>query len=103
VFLRGRADERTPALAALEPVAFGDQEIDSARVRLTEAGRAHPGFAFSSGEDAQTVVQRLPSLISATQVQGEKALSVVLARAQGSDDAQTDQDTREMALLAYQR
>ncbi len=102
VFLRGRADERTPALAALEPVAFGDQEIEAARVRLTEAGRAHPGFAFANGEDAETVVQKLPSLISATRVEGEKALAVVLARVQGGEGT-SDEDAREMALLAYQR
>jgi hypothetical protein len=103
IFLRGRADEHTPALAALEPVTFSDQEIESARARLTEAGRAHPGFAFSTGEDAQTVVRKLPSLISATRVEGEKALAVVLARAEGSDEAGTDETAPEMALLAYQR
>lgn len=101
VFLRGRADERTPALSALEPVTYSDQEIEAARVRLTEAGRSHPGFAFTGEEDAQTVVQKLPSLISATRVQGEKALAVVLARAPGVTEE--DADAQEMALLAYQR
>ncbi|HZO90492.1 MAG TPA: vWA domain-containing protein [Chthonomonadaceae bacterium] len=99
VFLRGRADERTPGLGALEPVAFGDEEIEAARLRLTEAGRLHPGFAFSTGQDAQTVVRKLPALISATRVQGEKALAVVLARAEGA----ADESAKEMALLAYQR
>ena len=101
VFLRGRADERTPALSALEPVTYSDQEIEAARVRLTEAGRSHPGFAFTGEEDAQTVVQKLPALISATRVQGEKALAVVLARAPGI--AEEDADAQEMAVLAYQR
>ncbi|MCS6776491.1 MAG: VWA domain-containing protein [Chloroherpetonaceae bacterium] len=97
VLLRGRADERTPALRDLEPVVFSDAQIEEARVRLTEAGRAHPGFAFTGPEDAQTVVRRLPALTAATQVTGEKALTVVLARAQGREDQQ------EMALIAYQR
>src|SRR5262249_55208017 len=82
VFLRGRADENTPALRDLEPVEFGAKEVEAARVRLTEAGRTYPGFAFTGDEDAQTVVRRLPSLISAAQVRGEKALAVVLARAE---------------------
>src|SRR5262249_32971101 len=101
VFLRGRADERTPALRDLEPITLGDEEVEAARVRLTEAGRTHPGFAFDTREDAATVVQKLPSLISATRVQGEKALAVVLARAQSADAA--DASAQEMALLAYQR
>lgn len=101
VFLRGRPDERTPALADLEPVTFGNQELEAARLRLTEAGRSHPGFSFDTGQDAQTVVQKLPSLISATRVQGEKALAVVLARAAGTED--TADNTKEMAMLAYQR
>jgi hypothetical protein len=41
-------------------------------------------------------VQRLPSLITATRVQNEKALAVVLARAGTGDST-------EMAILAYQR
>lgn len=102
VFLRGRADARTPALQDLEPVTYSDQEIQAARVQLTEAGRSHPGFTFNEREDAQTIVRKLPSLISATRVQGEKALAVVLARAQeGENDS--DANTQEMALVAYQR
>lgn len=97
ILLRGRADERTPALRDLEPVVFSDAQIEEARVRLTEAGRTHPGFVFTGPEDAQTIVRRLPALTAATQVIGEKALAVVLARAQGREDGQ------EMALIAYQR
>lgn len=100
VFLRGRSDERTAALRDIEPVAWSDQELGELRMRLTEEGRTHPGFAFPISEDAQTVVKRLPPLVSATRVQGEKALAVVLARA---DDAESDRDVREMATLAYQR
>lgn len=101
IFLRGRADERTEALRDLEPVRFGNEEIANARLRLTEAGLAHPGFAFTGREDARTVVQRLPALITATRVQEEKSLSVVLARSPGSGAG--DGPAKEMALIAYQR
>jgi hypothetical protein len=101
VLLRGRADERTPALRELEPVTFSETQIETARVRLTEAGRSHPGFAFSGGEDAQTVVQKLPMLVSATRVTGEKALAVVLARTQSGEGSAAN--AQEMAMLAYQR
>ncbi|HZT42360.1 MAG TPA: hypothetical protein VFA07_09220 [Chthonomonadaceae bacterium] len=102
VFLRGRPDENSAALADLEPVTYTNEEIDALRMRLTDAGRSHPGFTFDTGEDAQTVVEKLPSLISATRVQGEKALAVVLARAEGSEETD-ENDTQEMAMLAYQR
>ncbi len=100
VFLRGRADERSPGLRDLEPVVYGTQELASAQLRLTDAGRSHPGFAFDTGEDAQTVVKKLPSLITATRVQNEKALAVVLAR---SSDSESGADGKPMATLAYQR
>lgn len=100
LFLRGRADERTEALREIEPVAWSDQELAELRLRLTQEGRAHPGFAFGVSEDAQTVVKRLPPLISASRVQGEKALAVVLARAEGVPN---DQSAQEMATLAYLR
>ncbi len=100
VFLRGRADERTPALRELEPIVYGTQELETAQIRLTEAGRSHPGFAFDTAEDAQTVVKKLPSLMTATRVQNEKALAVVLARA---SDSAGDGEAKPMATLAYQR
>ena len=100
VFLRGRADERSPGLRELEPIVYGTQELASAQIRLTDAGRSHPGFAFDTGEDAQTVVKKLPSLITATRVQNEKALAVVLAR---SSDSESSTDGKPMATLAYQR
>lgn len=103
VFLRGKADDHTPGLRVLEPVTYSDKEIDATRLFLTEAGRSHPGFAFNTGEDAQTVVQKLPALISATRVSGEKALAVVLARSPGAIGNDADGDAKEMAMLAYQR
>jgi len=100
LFLRGRPDERTTALREIEPVAWSDRELAELRLRLTQEGRAHPGFAFAVSEDAQTVVRKLPPLISASRVQGEKALAVVLARAEG---AENDREAQEMATLAYLR
>ncbi len=100
VFLRGRADDSATGLHELEPLNFGPQEVEATRLRLTEAGRSHPGFALGGAADAPTVVQKLPALVSATQVTGEKAFSVVLARAQGGT---SDASAPEMALLAYQR
>ncbi|MCW3051310.1 MAG: hypothetical protein JWN14_480 [Chthonomonadales bacterium] len=100
VFLRGRADEHTAGLRDLEPLVYGTQELATAQMRLTDAGRSHPGFAFDTGEDAQTIVKKLPSLITATRVKGEKALAVVLAR---SPDSESGTDSKPMATLAYQR
>jgi len=100
VFLRGRADEHTPGLRDLEPLTYGTQELATAQIRLTDAGRSHPGFAFDTKEDAQTVVRKLPSLVTATRVQNEKALAVVLAR---SPDSESGADSKPMATLAYQR
>jgi len=50
-------------------------------------------------QDSQMVIQRLPSMISATRVEGEKALSVVLARAAGVPSGGS---SKEMAVVAYQ-
>src|SRR5262249_25823028 len=99
-FIRGRPDERSASLRELEPVSWTDSEVSDLRLRLTQEGRSHPAFAFAASEDAQTVIKKLPSLISATRVNGEKALAVVHARA---DNAVEDQDAREMATLVYQR
>ena len=106
IFLRGRPDEHTDALRELEPVTFGTEQIENARAALTEAGRNYPGFAFSNGADAQTVISKLPSLITATQSQGEKALTVVLARTAGANAESKESeeaDATQFALLAYQR
>ena len=48
---------------------------------LTDEGRRNPAFSFRPTEDPQTIIQKLPTMVSATRVEGEKALSVVLARA----------------------
>jgi hypothetical protein len=100
LFLRGEAEERTRTLEALEPIQWSDDEVDDLRLKVTEEGKQNPAFNFSANPDPQMVVQTLPSLISATKVDGEKALSVVLARADGVVSASGN---KEMALLAYQQ
>lgn len=99
VFLRGRPDERTEALRDLEPIQWSSDQISEFRLQVTEEGQRNPAFNFSGSQSAQDVVQKLPTMVSATKVVGEKALSVVLARASG---VASEPENREMAVLAYQ-
>jgi hypothetical protein len=99
IFLRGRAEERAANLQALEPVRWSDEQIRDFRLQLTEEGKRNPAFNFRAGSDPEAVIQKLPSLISATRVEGEKALAVVLARTSGLP---ASGQNREMAVLAYQ-
>lgn len=103
VFCRGRAyDEPSEALARLEPVVWAKGAIRDFRYRITEEGLETPIFEFGS-MPGQPVVNQLPSLISATRIQGEKSLAVVLARAGEEIPQQNVPGFREMAVLAYQR
>ena len=97
IFLRGNPGQATANLQALEPLQWSDDEINDVRMHVTDEGRRNPAFDFPATPDPNLVIQKLPTLVSATKVQGEKALSVVLARASG---VQTGD--REMAVLAYQ-
>lgn len=101
VFLRGEVSERAQPLRALEPVDWSADQIKDFRMKVTEEGQAHPAFNFRTGGAPQPVIQKLPSLISATRIEGEKSLAVVLARAEGVRLAGSD-TSREMAVLAYQ-
>lgn len=101
VFLRGKSANRLASLEEMEPVTWTDQEVKDLRVKITDEGSNNPAFVFSESPDAQTVVEKLPTLVSATRVAQEKALAVVLARAKGIENA--EQPNREMAVLAYQR
>jgi len=98
VFLRGKAEERADALKALEPVQWSSDEIEDVRMKVTDEGQRNPAFNFAGVQDSQLVIQKLPSMISATRVQGEKSLSVVLARASGVESGAG----KEMAVVAYQ-
>jgi hypothetical protein len=98
VFLRGRALEQGEGLADLEPLTWTRDEVASLQLRLTEAGRQYPGFAHGGGKGLDVVVRQMPALVSATHVQGEKAMTVVLAR--GSSQAAS---APEMAVIAHMR
>ncbi len=100
IFLRGKPEERASTLQALEPVTWSDDQIRDFRMQITEQGLAHPAFSFQRGGNAQDVVKRLPTMISATRLLGEKALSVVLARTAGTPGVPGE--SKEMAVLAYQ-
>lgn len=100
IFLRGEASTGSKALTALEPLTWDENEIHDFRMKVTSEGASNPAFGFGVAADANTVIQRLPSMISATRVAKEKALTVVLARANGASGPQPNQ---EMAVLAYQR
>jgi len=97
IFLRGNPGDAPANLAALEPLHWSTEQIDGVRMHVTDEGRRNPAFDFPVNNDPDLVIQKLPTLTSATKVDGEKALSVVLARANG---VQTG--NKEMAVLAYQ-
>jgi len=100
ILARGKPYEGDSPLATMEPVGWSDAEVRDFRFKLTAEGSASPEFAFGGAKDPQTIIQSLPTLISATRVSNEKALTVVLARATGTSDA--SDPNREMAVLAYQ-
>lgn len=101
IFLRGAASERAETLASLEPITWGDDEIRDFRMKVTEEGASNPAFGFGGVGKPDMVVNRLPTLVAATRVAKEKALTVVLARATGEKNS--DEPNKEMALFAYQR
>jgi hypothetical protein len=100
ILFRGKAEDRSTTLASLEPVTWSDDQVRDFRMKLTADGLTNPAFTFNGEGDSETIVQALPTLISATRVEKEKALSVVLARANGVANA--GQPNKEMAVLAYQ-
>ena len=101
VLLRGRAEETTAALRDLEPFTYSPEQIEAARAQLTDAGKAYPGFVQPNREDADTIVRKLPLLITSAKVSGTKAMATVLARTEGGTSDK--EETGEMALLAWQR
>lgn len=100
IFLRGEPSESN-ALASLQPVTWDKDEVHDFRMKVTSEGAANPAFGFGGAADAGTVIQKLPTMISATRVAQEKALTVVLARASGVNAPK--EPNKEMAVVAYQR
>lgn len=101
IFMRGQADKGSSTISEMEPVAWDNEDVHDFRMKVTREGTSNPAFSFGRTSDPDTIVQKLPTLISATRVAREKSLSVVLARASGVTSGQ--QPDREMAVLAYQR
>jgi len=95
IFSRGKAyGGRFPALAKLDPLAWGDGAAASVRLRVTEAGRDNPVFDLGASGSLDELMDRFPALDHAGATLGEKPLAVVLAASPGADGS---------ALLAYQR
>jgi hypothetical protein len=98
VFARGSAyGEVDEELAALEPVQWAEDVIRNVRFELTSEGRVNPIFALTQTDPADVVLRELPEMISVTNVENERALSVILAR------ADTGLPNQTVAAVAYQR
>ncbi len=107
VCTRGRPVQETtltPPLAALLPVAWKTDAEKHLQVKLTERGRALALFeaAAASNPDARPqdtdpsiALKSLPSLVTATSVDKERTLTVVLARGE-------DNSGQPMAILSVQ-
>jgi hypothetical protein len=101
---RGRPVHETtlaPALSALLPVAWRSDTEKHLQVKLTERGRALALFEAGAAEasappgDPAIVVKSLPALVTATSIDKERSLTVVLARGE-------DQKGQPMAVLSVQ-
>jgi hypothetical protein len=86
---------------ALLPVVWAPAEEQRFRMELTERGKMVALFSSSrkeSGakeEDPRVLLRSLPTLVTATRVEKERALAVVLARGSGTGPVQ------EMATVSY--
>ena len=64
---------------SLLPVRWGQSVVRGLRLELTESGRSHPLVSRTRFTD-DTVLTELPDMLAATQIEGDKAASVVLLR-----------------------
>ncbi len=97
VCARGRPlakSTRDSELLGLLPLSWTAGEEQRFRMELTERGRMLTLFG-SAGDEAAGPFRELPSLATGTRVEAERALAVVLARAQG--------ELKDMAALTYQQ
>jgi len=99
VFFRGKPySTRSPELARLEPVTWGQGSLRDARFELTGPGKSNPMFDYQPHErQGDVIVRELPAMTSVTRVDDQKSLAVILA--QTKDSAYGD----KMATVAYQR
>lgn len=99
IFSRGRAWETTDTdLTAIEPLDWSEEFVNDVRLELTPQGRTNPAFSFTIPKSSDLILRELPELVSITRVEREKAMSVILARAQGEGA-----DPEPLAAVAYQR
>jgi hypothetical protein len=95
VFARGKPyGGRFQPLAKFEPVAWGEGNAPTGRLRPTEAARDNPIFDLGASGNLEDLLDRLPALDQSSVTLGEKPLSIVLA---------TSADADGPAILAYQR
>lgn len=101
VMARGKSyGGRFPALAKLDPVAWGTGVTPAVKMQPTEAGRDNPMFDLGAAGTLDELLDRLPALDHVNITLGEKPLAVVLAAAAGQESAGASSSG---ILLAYQR
>jgi len=104
---RGRPTLKEASLLELFPVVWTPNEEQQFHMELTERGRMTALFSSAPledtggtapvEEDPRTFLKLLPTLVTASRVEKERALAVVLARAEGRGSVS------EMATLSYQQ
>lgn len=110
LFLRGPAvspDARDPGpletarrLDTISPVTWGEQTLRGSKLYRTDAGRREPSLNFDRIRASDSVLQELPDMITATQVEQEKSLSVVWLRQSGEG---ADQDSAALTHMSVGR
>ncbi len=91
----------------IEPVRWGSSVWRHLKLTLARAGHTDPLTRFEPLGQTEVILSQLPGMIAATDIQGEKAASVVLLRQtpMGTNQTQTTQDrsvTNVMAAVTYQ-
>lgn len=90
-------------LLSLVPIVWAPDEEKRFRIELTERGKMTALFSSSrkdqpaGEEDPRVVLRALPTLVTASRIEKERALAVVLARASGAGNV------ADMATLTYQQ
>ena len=90
IFARGRAYDRTTdegrrlgeSLAVLEPVVWGNSELQQLSIELTQSGRSSAWLApLKMGTDVEQALARLPGFEVMQSIEREKPGTLVMARA----------------------
>ncbi|MCA9311364.1 MAG: VWA domain-containing protein [Phycisphaerales bacterium] len=90
LFLRGPAidpENKDPGAAdaarrleTISPVTWGQRTLRGSKLYRTDAGQREPALNFDRVGSSDTVLSELPDMLAATEVEKEKALSVVWLR-----------------------